>query len=86
MEVDSRLHLSEHSVCCSTHKRASEDMLSRISENDQRASKWPEGEPTGESVFADAFTDFTVNRALLAAGTLLLRNAIVARVPPAVSR
>jgi len=34
--------------------------------------------PDGEKrVFADAFTDFTVNRALLTAGMLLLRNAIV---------
>lgn len=41
--------------------------------------KWSTGfrAPRVECVFADAFTDFTVNRALLAAGTLLLRNAIV---------
>ncbi|EGI57692.1 hypothetical protein G5I_14218 [Acromyrmex echinatior] len=33
--------------------------------------------PIRERVFADAFMDFTVNRTLLMAGTLLLRNAIV---------
>ena len=63
---------------CWQYIRANEDKL-----RSPKMINGPRG-PMGdeERVFADAFTDFTVNRALLMAGTLLLRNAIVRECLP----